>query len=435
MYRNDEFMVNMRKNLFLAIVVLMFFCTVSCEHDVETRKMYTVAFDANGAEGLVPRPISFEEGGSVVIPTNGSLHWEGHVFVCWNTSADGSGTTYKPNYSYNEDADLMLYAIWSVDPLEYIYLTDSDSYAVICKDKNVRLVVIPSTYNGKNVSQIAPCAFWKCNYLTDITIPKSVTEIGWGAFADCTSLKEVTIPSRVESIELSAFQNCSSLTKVTIQKGVSTIGPNAFSNCTGLTEITIPEGVTKLGGSAFSGCSGLTRITIPKSVTSIGSSAFANCSSLLEVKIPNGVTAIYDNTFKNCRKLTYITIPECVTEIGDYAFSGCEGITEITIPKGVINIGNYVFDECSVLSVIFADGMKKIPYEALIYSHNVVSMSIPASVTNIGRKAFAGCSQLTDIYYNGVLSQWSAIEKADGWDSNTPSYTLHFSDGSIVSKK
>src|ERR1700691_3041834 len=36
----------------------------------------------------------------------------GMSFVDWNTSPDGSGTTYTDGESYNFDAPLTLYAIW-----------------------------------------------------------------------------------------------------------------------------------------------------------------------------------------------------------------------------------------------------------------------------------------------------------------------------------
>ena len=76
---------------------------------------------------------------------------------------------------------------------------------------------------------------------TEITIPstyngKSVTEIVSSAFANNTILKKVTISSGIKSIEL--------------PNSLTTIKSNAFNGC-GITTITIPEGVTKIGNNCL----------------------------------------------------------------------------------------------------------------------------------------------------------------------------------------
>ena len=90
----------------------------------------------------------------------------------------------------------------------------------------------------------------------------------------------VTIPSTIDgkpvtNIGVGAFANCKNLTSVTIPDGVTSIWHYAFQNCTSLTSVTIPGGVTTIGMEAFKGCNSLTSVTIPDSVTSIGKEAFA----------------------------------------------------------------------------------------------------------------------------------------------------------------
>ena len=99
-------------------------------------------------------------------------------------------------------------------------------------------IVIPSTYNGKPVTDIEYRAFYRCDNLMSIMIGDNVASIGDEAFAYCTGLTNITIPS-----------------------GVTSIGSSVFSYCTGLTSITIPSSVTSIKYYAFLGCGSLTSIT------------------------------------------------------------------------------------------------------------------------------------------------------------------------------
>jgi hypothetical protein len=142
-----------------------------------------------------------------------------------------------------------------------------------------------------SVTSIGDGAFWNCNGLTDVTIPKNITYIGDEAFA-LTCLKSVTIPGSVayignnafignRSIKLDSNWNIVSeewnnrLTSVTIENGVKIIGAGAFCN-TRLTSVTIPGSVTVIGENAFNGCTDLTVVTIGNGVMTIEDQAFAN---------------------------------------------------------------------------------------------------------------------------------------------------------------
>ena len=64
----------------------------------------------------------------------------------------------------------------------------------------------------------------------------------------------------------------------------------------------------------------------------------------------------------------------------------------------------------------------------------LASVIIPESVKNIGDYAFYYCSNLKNFYYNGSSSQWDEVVKGEFWDSGTPNYVIHFSDGTTKTK-
>ncbi len=92
-------------------------------------------------------------------------------------------------------------------------------------------------------------------YSDELVIPSSyrglpVTEIAAEGFANRAELLEVYIPSSVKTIGNKAFYNCSNLTSVTIESGVERILPEAFA-LTALTKVFIPDTVTVLGPAVF----------------------------------------------------------------------------------------------------------------------------------------------------------------------------------------
>lgn len=174
-------------------------------------------------------------------------------------------------------------------------------------------------------------AFYACNSLTDMTIPKGITGIGAGAFQDCTGLVRVTISDSVTSIGASSFRGCTKLTNILIPDSVTDIGYRAFKGCTELTKITLPFAGAKkddnanthfgyIFGASNSGANASCVPASLKTVTitggaSIGVSAFENCKSLTGINIPDGVTSIGSCAFESCSSLEYVTLPKSLTAI------------------------------------------------------------------------------------------------------------------------
>lgn len=109
---------------------------------------------------------------------------------------------------------------------------------------------------------------------------RTVTEIGYGAFYGCQALERVKIPRSVRIVEGYAFGGCSALMSVSIPRGVSSIGEYAFGGCESLAGVQLPESVTDIGDYAFSGCSSLRNVTVSDSLISIGEDAFSGCGRL-----------------------------------------------------------------------------------------------------------------------------------------------------------
>ena len=228
------------------------------------------------------------------------------------------------------------------------FIIESDGTAYVRKYTGTATTcVIPSKYNGKNVTKVFNGAFNNCTSLTSITIPDSVTSIGYLAFKGCTLLETVTFGenSQLTSIGDHAFDGCSSLTSITIPDSVTSIDRNAFYGCSMLASITIPSSVTSIGDSAFHGCSSLEKVNylgnIDQWVEIKFTAAFGMASSsnplyyannlyindvLVEDAVLTSATKISSYAFSNCTSLTSITIPDSVTSIGNYAFYGCDSL-------------------------------------------------------------------------------------------------------------
>ena len=78
---------------------------------------YTVAYNGNGSTGgSVPDDTNNYTNGQVVtvLGNTGSLVNTGFTFLCWNTQANDSGTTYYPGQTFvMGTSSIILYAQWT----------------------------------------------------------------------------------------------------------------------------------------------------------------------------------------------------------------------------------------------------------------------------------------------------------------------------------
>lgn len=90
-------------------------------------------------------------------------------------------------------------------------------------------VVIPETYKGLPVTEIATGGFMSCVNLRRVFLSENVETIGNNAFINCTNLQYVGLPN-VETIGANAFAMCTSLKRLYIPATVQSVGANILRN-------------------------------------------------------------------------------------------------------------------------------------------------------------------------------------------------------------
>ncbi len=310
--------------------------------------------------------------------------------------------------------------------LEFTLNDDGESYSLTgigtCTDVDI---VIPSTYNGLPVTNIADAAFAAVDLetgeilyssITSITIPDSVISIGNYVFFYCISLTSIEIPNSVTTIGNQVFFGCISLTSIEIPNSVTTIGSGAFSFCLSLSSIVIGESVTSIGDSAFGMCTSLASVVIGKSVTNIGDNAFNGCYSLIEVINKSSLNiAVGSSDYGNVgyyAKCIITDESQSAIKIVDDCIFYDDGIdiylvkymgsdTEIVLPEydggKEYGIWNYAFYDDEITSIIIPDSVTSIGNYAFMLCTSLTTVTIPDSVISIGDYAFYACLSLTSV--------------------------------------
>lgn len=153
--------------------------------------------------------------------------------------------------------------------LESISMPSSVYYIGVSAFENCRAlanIVLPSS-----LKKVSDRTFLWCYSLKSVTIPINCTSIGAQAFCDCISLSTVKFEtdSKLQEISRLAFYGCDMLTAINVPKSVETIGDYAFDSCERLTTVVLREGLKKIGIFAFVNCA-MEMVEIPQSVEEMG---------------------------------------------------------------------------------------------------------------------------------------------------------------------
>ena len=284
---------------------------------------------------------------------------------------------------------------------------------------NKKEVVIPDTFQGKKVTQIAPDGFSDCNKLKSITLGKNIRIIREDAFDGCDNLTKVKfLGENCISIWSEAFSGCSSLKKLQLPKGLEFISSRAFEE-TGLEKIVIPDTVVLMGYNVFRDCKKLEKVKIGKKLDELKRNAFKNCSSLEEICIPKNVKIIDEKVFNNCKKLKEIKFKGNTYTIDVDAFKGTQFEKE-NRNKGDFYLVNGVLleDYRNWKGDLIIDGKQKINGQKIrsvagtAYMDNkklgkVVLKNLKSVANNAFRNAKAKSLKIRNVGEIGVCSFWN----------------------------
>lgn len=302
---------------------------------------------------------------SILVPVNGSfdsnLHGialngslaTGEIIIGDNIIFEDNNTEQVcvANWDTNGDGGINVFEAAAVESLGDAFTGNND----------VRKFNELAYFTGLN--DIGYQAFFQCNDLSEVTIPKSVLQLGGDCFG-LTKISQITIPSNVQSLEAESFNGCSNLHDVNFEEGsqLSSLGWGTFKNCTALEYITFPEGISELPAYLFSGC------------TSLNSCSFEGT-----------VTHIYDRAFNGCSSF-YIDIPSTVEYIGNFAYSGCYA-ESLYLPASVKYVGESAITSAWDIYIPEDSQLEEVGPRAF-KGCGYYSLNLPATLRKIGDEAF-----------------------------------------------
>lgn len=246
------------------------------------------------------------------------------------------------------------------------YITSGDYKYSITSDGSACLedyigsakdVTIPSTIDGKNVTELGNLAFFEKD-IVSVHIPAGINYIADNPFMESTSLKEITVDENNEYYfaqdgilylvrngknTLLCFPQGKETDSFSVPDTVSEIGVAALYG-TKITKIILPSSISYIYHHSMSYNENLTSVDMSKctSLSEIGEMSFSGCTALTEVAFPDTLTSIGAGAFAQCTALSEVTLPESLLKIGQNAFAAT-GLKKIQIPDSVTDIDYCAF--------------------------------------------------------------------------------------------
>ena len=278
-------------------------------------------------------------------------------------------------------------------------------------------LIIPSSYNGLPVKEIAAESFAYKTWLKTVYIPSSIEIIRAGAFngsslqtvyydaknvQDLNGRNWVFFPSNTTTDQIDFYigpnveripnrllfpKNTEPSQKPLVKhlyfsknSKLKEIGDYAFYGLSDTIVEALPDSVEKIGNYAFYQ-GNIDNLDLPKSLLSIGEHAFA-FNPIEHIKFNSELSIIDKNAFYNCDKLIKIDLKETKLEtIEDNAFRNCTNVKEIVFNDELKSIGKRVFEGT----------------EELVY------VDLGKNITSIGENSFYNCVSLKAIRLNKNL--------------------------------
>lgn len=349
------------------------------------------------------------------------------VFIDNNVGKISLSSSFSQASIYYNDSEFF---DWKLEEnnIVYYYIEETDSYGVDRYIGEDSVVIIPETFNGKDVTVIGEAAFKDKLSINQVVLNNNITTILDNAFSGSFNIEEITLSSNLETISSYAFANCHALKNIDIISNVTSIGDYAFYKCTTIQNIELPNTVETLGEYVFAYCTSLTNITLPVTLSEISNYAFYYCTSLTNIDLPVSLEIIGDYAFYTCSSLESITFPESLTIIGEQAFYGCKqittlvlteniitiksrafsylSITELVIPENIVSFGTQVFGYCDMLTDVTINSKTTSGY-MFYYCKNLTNVTFSENTTTINYSTFNGCYSLYTIFIPNTITSIS----------------------------
>lgn len=362
----------------------------------------------------------------------------------------------KCSTCYYYDYDIV--PISDSEGLEFTLNADGESYSFsglgTCKDD---IIIIPSTFEGKPVTEIAEgpnfigsgnhpeflvksiimpntitkinkYAFIKYKNLEHVTFSNNLSLIGEDAFSSGSKFKSLILPGSLISIPHGSFGSMNLLEELVISQGTKVIESSAFAYCSKLKKVTLPDGLETIGTSAFKSCTALESITLPDGLKTIKDNAFAY-TGLKSIVVPDSVTTLEFNAFMHSKQLESAHLGKGVTSYAEQGyFSECIKLSSITVSEdntALKSIDGNLYSKDGETLICYAEGkdaetfvvpgnVKTLAKRSFNYCINLTKIVIPKSVTKICSGACSDWNTTKTICYYGSESEWNQIAE-EGW--------------------
>lgn len=384
---------------------------------------YQIRFDTKG--GTVVSSVSVLNGTALAESSVSAPTKENYTFTGWYTNA---ACTAKFNFDTVPTGNMTLYAGWKLNNgmSEYIGVVDGVEVARVAFPSGSP--VLPTTNDGVSYiwySDILLTVPFGMEVSTgSVTIyGMAYTEglvIENGVVTGYTGrVKNVIVPPSwngvpVTEIAANAFSGKRTLKSVKLPSTIVSVGASAFYDCYALSEINLTSACVSVGRFAFYGCEKLVTAGDLSGLEEICENTFAGCRRLAAVHFSESLLAVGEYAFADCVALESVLLPDTVTEIGERAFSGCRGIREFRIPAALNDLRTGALQDCAALEKLIPaenndtalfrviDGNLYGAYgrTLLLYvkgEKEETSFALPAGCTEIAPYAFSGNSNLTEL--------------------------------------
>lgn len=235
-------------------------------------------------------------------------------------------------------------------------------------------------------------AFYLCENLKELVIPKNVIKLENNPFSGCSNLNIINYSERyriedkvIYDSKFKSVIGClqSIDTDCLILKNVEKICRNSFWECRNIRKIVLPETLKIIGYNPFVGCSNIefeckstdftiykgalyTKnkdklicypakfakgcITLPDETIVLERGAFSGANCLKNINLHN-VSIINKNCFTNCNSLTDVYCSDFVSYIGEWSFGHCKNLKNLSVYKDCLVDNNVLLNTNATLEI------------------------------------------------------------------------------------